>query len=114
MTANWNNWKFECEYEVIEVFEGSQMLDNLLYAWTNDYFQMLEKQLDPFTENTLIISLCQTDGMDITCSYHLQGKLKDLELLKNFIFTSVQKEQSIELFECDEDELFFKMNIKFA
>ena len=24
MTANWNNWKFECEYEVIEVFEGFQ------------------------------------------------------------------------------------------
>ena len=74
---------------------------------------MLEKQLDPFTENMLTISICQNERMDLSCSLHLQGKLKDLESLLNFC-TSLVKEQTIELYECDEDELFFKMDIKFA
>ena len=91
MTANWSNWKFECEYEVIEVFEGFQALDQLLYEWTNDYFQMLEKQLDPFTENILTISLCQNEGMDISCSFHLQGKLKDLEVIEKFSIHIIRK-----------------------
>ena len=114
MTANWNNWKFECEYEVIEVIEGFPKLDQLMYEWTNRYFHMLEKQLDPFLENILTISLCQNEGMDMSCSYHLQGKLNDLETLKTVLFTSLEKEQTIELCESEENEFFFKMDIKFA
>ena len=113
MTANWNNWKFECEYEVIEVFEGLQASDELMYEWTNRYFHMLDQQLDPFTENILTISIYQNKGMDMSCSYHLQGKLKDVESVKQFLSTSVAKQQTIELCECDENEFFFKMDMKF-
>ena len=113
MTANWNNWRFECEYEVIEVFEGFPNLDKLIYEWTNRYFHMLEKQLDPFSENILTVSLCQSEGIDMSCSFHLQGKLKDLESLKSFLFTSLEKEQKMVLCECDENEVFFKMDINF-
>ena len=31
--------------------------------------------------------------MDMSCSYHLQGKLNDLETLKTVLFTSLEKEQ---------------------
>lgn len=113
MTANWNNWRFECEYEVIEVFEGFSNLDTLMYEWTKRYFHMLEKQLDPFSENILTVSLCKSEGIDMSCSFHLQGKLKDLESLKSFLFASIEKEQTMVLCECDENEVFFKMNIHF-
>lgn len=114
MTANWNNWKFECEYEVIEASEGFPQLDQLIYEWTNRYFHMLEKQLDPFTENILTVTLYQNEGMDISCSFHLLGKLNDVEGLKTFLLTSLEEEQTIELGECDEKEFCFTMNIKFA
>lgn len=114
MTANWNNWNFECEYEVIEVFVGFPELDKLMYEWTNRYFHMLEKQLDPFNENILTISISQNEGMDMTCSFHLQGQLNDVEALKSFLLTSLEKEQTVELGECEEKEFCFKINIKLA
>jgi stage 0 sporulation protein B (sporulation initiation phosphotransferase) len=67
MTANWNNWKFECEYEVMEVFQGFQELDELIYEWTNRYFHMLEQQLDSYSENIITISIYQNKGMDMGC-----------------------------------------------
>ena len=48
MTANWSNWKFECEYEVIEVFEGFQNLDNLIYEWTNRLFSNAREAVGSF------------------------------------------------------------------
>lgn len=113
MTANWNNWKFECEYEVIDGFEGFPRLDQLMYEWTNRYFHILEEQLDPFFENILTVSLCQSDGMNMSCSFHLQGKPKDMESLKGFLFTSLANEQRIVQCELDENEIFLKMDIKF-
>jgi stage 0 sporulation protein B (sporulation initiation phosphotransferase) len=113
MTANWNNWTFDCEYEIFEVFEGFQALDELMYQWTYQYFCLLEQQLDPFTENIITICLDENEEMDMRCSFHLQGKLKDQEVVGNFLSTSLGPEQKIHLCECSDNELFFKMNIKF-
>ena len=74
MTSNWNNGSFYCEYEIIDVFEGSTELDELMYRWTNDYFKVLEKNLDPFFENILAVSMCKKEISDMRCSFHMQGR----------------------------------------
>ncbi|MCP1096193.1 sporulation initiation phosphotransferase B [Bacillaceae bacterium OS4b] len=48
LTSNWNNGSFYCDYEIIDVFEGSTEMDGLMYRWTNDFFKILDKNLDPF------------------------------------------------------------------
>lgn len=112
MTANWNNWTFDCEYEVIEVFEGFEALDELMYQWTYQFFYLLEQQLDPYIENILTVSICKNEETDMSCSFHLFGKLKDQEIVTNFLTTSLLEQQTIELSECGENEFFFKMNMK--
>lgn len=113
MTANWNNWTFHCEYEILETFEGSQALDELMFQWTNQFFYLLEKQLDPFTENMLTISMRQNEDSGMHCVFHLQGKFKDNESVNQFFCTELESPQIISDFECNENELLFKMNIKF-
>jgi stage 0 sporulation protein B (sporulation initiation phosphotransferase) len=113
LTANWNNWMFDFEYEIMEVFEGFQALDELIYQWTYQFFHLLEQQIDPLTENSLTVSIYKNEEMDMSCSFHLQGKLKDEETITHFLSASLEKQQTIYLCECDENELFFKMNIKF-
>ena len=71
-----------------------------MYEWTNRYFHMLEKQLDPFSENMLTISICKNEEMDMSCSFHIQGKLNDQEISENVLFTSLATEQTIEFCEC--------------
>ncbi|MFB6801854.1 Spo0B domain-containing protein [Peribacillus butanolivorans] len=113
LTSNWNNGSFYCEYEIIDVFEGSTELDELMYRWTNDYFKVLEKNLDPFFENILAVSMCKKEISDMRCSFHMQGRFIDQTAVMGFLEKSLTAEQSIDILECNEDELFFKMDIKF-
>ncbi|MGE7766749.1 Spo0B domain-containing protein [Peribacillus sp. NPDC096540] len=113
LTSNWNNGSFYCEYEIIDVFEGSTELDELMYRWTNDYFKVLEKNLDPFIENILAVSMCKKEVSDMRCSFHLQGRFINQAAVVGFLEKSLTAEQSIDICECNEDELFFKMDIKF-
>ncbi|MBK5462486.1 Spo0B domain-containing protein [Peribacillus sp. TH16] len=113
LTSNWNNGSFYCEYEIIDVFEGSTELDELMYRWTNDYFKVLEKNLDPFFENILAVSMCKKEISDMRCSFHMQGRFIDQAAVMEFLEKSLTAEQSIDILECNEDELFFKMDIKF-
>lgn len=113
LTSNWSNSAFQCEYEVIDVFAGSTEMDELMYRWTNDYFQVLEKNLDPYEENILAVSMCKKEISDMRCSFHLQGKFSDQSSVIDFLEKSLTAEQSIEMRNCNEDELYFKMDIKF-
>ena len=45
-----------------------------MYRWTNDYFKVLEKNLDPFFENILAVSMCKKEISDMRCSFHMQGR----------------------------------------
>ncbi|MGE7759054.1 Spo0B domain-containing protein [Peribacillus sp. NPDC097895] len=113
LTSNWNNGSFYCEYEIIDVFEGSAEMDELMYRWTNDYFKILDKNLDPFFENILAVSMCKKEVSDMRCSFQMQGRFMDLSAVMEFLESSLTAEQSIEIRECNENEIFFKMDIKF-
>lgn len=115
MTANWYKWAWDCEYEVMDVFEGFPMLDELISQWTYRYFCLLAQQVDPvFTENILIVSLGRQEGTDISCSFHLYGKVKNQDMIIDFLKTSLTEQQMIRDYHCDEHELFFIMDTKFA
>ncbi|TDL88257.1 sporulation protein [Vibrio vulnificus] len=113
LTSNWNNGSFYCEYEIIDVFEGSTEMDRLMYRWTNDFFKILDKNLDPFFENILAVSMCKKEVSDMHCSFHMQGRFIDQSPVIEFLERSLTAEQSIEILECNEDEIFFKMDINF-
>lgn len=113
LTSNWNNGLFYCEYEIIDVFEGSTEMDGLMYRWTNDFFKILDKNLDPFFENILAVSMCKKEVSDMHCTFHMQGRFIDQSPVIEFLESSLTAEQSIEILECNEDEIFFKMDINF-
>lgn len=112
LTANWESWAFNCEYEIVDVFEASKSIDELMYQWTRGYFQLLGEQLDPFTENMLIIEISKKESKNMCCSFHLQGKLKEQDIVKEFLSTSLTEQQTIDVQSSSEDELFFTMNVK--
>ncbi|MFD9624903.1 Spo0B domain-containing protein [Peribacillus muralis] len=113
LTSNWNNGSFHCEYEIIDVFKGSVEMDELMYRWTNDYFTILDKSLDPSFENSLTVSLDKKGVSDMRCSFHMQGRFIDQSAVMEFLDCSLTVEQSIEIRACNEDELIFLMNINF-
>ncbi|MGE7601055.1 Spo0B domain-containing protein [Peribacillus sp. NPDC097675] len=113
LTSNWSNSTFHSEFEIIDVFAGSTELDELMSRWTYDYFKVLEKNLDPFGENVLAVSMCKKEISDMRCSFHLQGRFIDQSAVVEFLQKSLTAEQSVEMRLCNEDELFFKMDIKF-
>ncbi|WP_301294369.1 Spo0B domain-containing protein [Peribacillus frigoritolerans] len=99
--------------EIIDVFEGSTEMDGLMYRWTNDFFKILDKNLDPFFENILAVSMCKKEESDMHCTFHMQGRFIDQSPVIEFLESSLTAEQSIEILECNEDEIFFKMDINF-
>jgi len=113
LTSNWNNGSFYCEYEIIDVFEGSTEMDVLMYRWTNDFFKILDKNPDPFFRNILAVSMCKKELIDLHCSFQMQGRFMDLSAVMEFLESSLTAEQSIEIRECNENEIFFKMDINF-
>ncbi|MFJ7753255.1 Spo0B domain-containing protein [Peribacillus muralis] len=113
LTSNWNSGSFYCEYEIIDVFKGSADLDELMYRWTAAYFTILDKSLDPAFENILAVSLGEKEVNGMHCSFHMQGRFIDQSAVIEFLERSQTDGQTIELCECNEDELFFKMNINF-
>ncbi|KWW15895.1 MULTISPECIES: Spo0B domain-containing protein [Peribacillus] len=113
LTSNWNNGSFYCEYEIIDVFEGSAEVDERMYRWTTDYFSILDKSLDPAFENVLSVSIGEKEMSNMRCSFHLQGRFIDQPAVIEFLERSLTAGQTIELCECNEDEMFFKMNIIF-
>lgn len=114
LTSNWDNGIFHCEFEIIDTFKGTKEIDSLISRWTDQYFEVLEKNLDPFQENLLAVSVCKKEVSDIRCSFHLQGKNMNLEAILGFLETSLVAEQTIDIRERSENELFFKMDIKFS
>ncbi|WP_285765532.1 Spo0B domain-containing protein [Peribacillus sp. SI8-4] len=113
LTSNWNNGSFYCEYEIIDVFQGSADVDELMYRWTTDYFTILDKSLDPAFENVLSVSMGKKQMDSMRCSFHLQGKFIDQPAVIEFLERSLTAEQTIEVCECAGDEMFFKMTIDF-
>lgn len=113
MTANWNNWTFDTEYEVIDLVEGFEAIDELMYQWTKAFFELLEEQLDPIAENMLTFHICKKDEIDLRCSFHITGAIKNQEALRSFLAASLTKEQKIHELICTEEELYFKMDVKF-
>lgn len=113
MTANWENWTFNFEYEIVDVFEASESMDELMYQWTRSYFQLLGEQLNPFTENMLTIEVSKKEIRNMCCSFHLQGKLKEQDTVTKFLTNSLTEQQTVNVQSLSEEELFFTMDVRF-
>ncbi|MBD7935690.1 MULTISPECIES: Spo0B C-terminal domain-containing protein [Cytobacillus] len=56
-TYNWQNPKFQLEYDVYEVFKCDQLDDKSLTDWTRSFFSCLNDAVQPFADNHLSISI---------------------------------------------------------
>jgi stage 0 sporulation protein B (sporulation initiation phosphotransferase) len=57
--------------------------------------------------------MCKKEVSDMHCSFQMQGRFIDLSAVMEFLEGALTVEQSIEIRECNENEIFFKMDIKF-
>ncbi|WP_110927077.1 Spo0B C-terminal domain-containing protein [Bacillus massiliglaciei] len=110
LTANWQQSSFQCDYEVVDMIEGSKELDEMIASWTSGYFNILAEQLDCHIENVLTISIFKNEGNG-RWDFHLQGKLKDKDQVIRFLKQSSREQRAIRQLECGPDELSFQMDI---
>lgn len=63
LKANWNNYIFQLEYEVLQESDVIQFNEIELTTWTNSFFECLNSAIGAFEENHLIITIDpQKDG----------------------------------------------------
>ncbi|MGM9923774.1 MAG: Spo0B C-terminal domain-containing protein [Bacillus sp. (in: firmicutes)] len=84
MTSNWREFVFSIEYEVSYVRNGCESIDKTMYNWTEAYLNMLNKAVDPFTENELKIVIDEIENR-LCFAFDLQGKIIDKQLAGTFL-----------------------------
>lgn len=113
LTANWTYSVFQSEFEVIDLVQGTSVLDQMMYDWTKNFFQILEEQLDTYCENRLSINIDKNVSTDlIRFSFDIQGKIKDVSSIVEFLQNSLVDNQKIDLEEATEELVYFTMDIK--
>ncbi|WP_028392076.1 Spo0B C-terminal domain-containing protein [Bacillus cihuensis] len=112
LTANWRFRVFQSEFEVIDMVQGTSVMDQMMYDWTMNFFHFLEEQLDAYSENRLLISIYKNESTDlIRFSFDLQGKIKDVALVTEFLRNSSKDNQTIDFEETTEQMFYFTMDI---
>jgi len=85
LKANWENYYFQLEYEVLlQEPCPLKLADQELAEWTNAFFHRLNEAIGEYTDNTLVITIDpQKDGVRFFFEYN--GIIKYRELLEQFL-----------------------------
>jgi len=57
LTYNWNNQRFQVDYEVLDVLKCEYIDDEGLAQWTDDFFACLNASIKPYYENHLTVTI---------------------------------------------------------
>lgn len=104
LKANWNNYIFRLEYEVLQDAHLLKIDENGLTNWTNAFFGVLNTAIGPFGENLLVITIDpQNDSSRFF--FDFSGIIKKKERIEQFLSGSNVYGFAVEVKEFSESEL---------
>ncbi|WP_026693786.1 Spo0B domain-containing protein [Peribacillus kribbensis] len=111
MTANWQEYPFKVEYEILDVENGCPSIDRELSFWTRQLFEEITLSLDPFAESLLMISIYK-EHQNMRFSYELQGNITSEENLRALLLDCKTECLDITIKKFEESELSFEISKK--
>ncbi|WP_163101803.1 Spo0B C-terminal domain-containing protein [Peribacillus alkalitolerans] len=106
LTANWMEYSYSVEFEVIGIDHGCQSADENISRWTSRFLNKLSTSLSLLHENTLKITIMQIEGK-IRFSFDIQGKIEKNNELLLHLNQDQHENLEIEIEETNETELVF-------
>jgi len=108
LIANWENYYFRLEYEVLAEEKCQVTEDEVLTEWTTLFFQMLNQYIKPFADNHLFISIhSMVEGIRLYIDFN--GILLDRETMSQFLQQQFTKQLTLKNIEISEEELVFEV-----
>jgi stage 0 sporulation protein B (sporulation initiation phosphotransferase) len=110
LRSNWENNKFQLEYEILEITEPPFINEWFITTWTKSFFTCLNTAIDEFHENHLSITIDpQVDGTRFF--FDFSGIIKKKERIEQFLDKANNQESAILVKEFSEHELALEMFI---
>ncbi|WP_108669456.1 Spo0B C-terminal domain-containing protein [Peribacillus acanthi] len=106
LTANWMEYSYSVEFEVIGMDHGCQSVDESISRWTSRFLNILSSSLSLLHENTLKITIMQIEGK-IRFSFDIQGKIEKNNELLMHLNQNLHEDLELDIEEADETELVF-------
>jgi len=108
LIANWENYYFRLEYEVLAEEKCQVTEDEVLTEWTTLFFQMLNQSIKPFADNHLFISIhSMVEGIRLYIDFN--GILLERETMSQFLQQQFSKQLTLKNIEMSEEELVFEV-----
>jgi stage 0 sporulation protein B (sporulation initiation phosphotransferase) len=105
LTANWQQYYFQMEYEVLGDIQSVKMDDNELTAWTSSFFTTLHNSIEAFQDNHLSISIMPLEG-STQIFFDFSGVILKQDEIKAFLEKS---QTNVNLKELTDQELSFEI-----
>lgn len=112
LTANWEAYPFQVEFEVIDGTQCSNLDDELLEEWTKSFLNCLRAVADVYTDNSLSCSI-ETQKNGIRFFFDFCGIIKDRENLSMFLDMNGNKEPLIKVLQFTQEELAIEVFMPF-
>jgi stage 0 sporulation protein B (sporulation initiation phosphotransferase) len=110
LRANWENHRFQLEYEILSETNSLKINELFLTTWTKSLFDCINSAVDAFHENHLSITIDpQVDG--IRFFFDFSGIIKEKERIEQFLATPIKTEWGIHVKEFSEHELALEVFI---
>jgi stage 0 sporulation protein B (sporulation initiation phosphotransferase) len=103
LIANWKQYYFTLEYEVLGDIQTVKMDDTELTGWTSSYFDVLNSCIEPFQENHLSVSILPEEKMT-KFFFDFTGSILNKEELLSYL-----EETPVHIKEVSENEISFEM-----
>ncbi|MER2059994.1 MAG: Spo0B C-terminal domain-containing protein [Niallia sp.] len=108
LVANWENYYFRLEYEVLAEEKCQITEDETLTDWITMFFETLNQHIKPFADNHLFISIhSMVDGLRLYVDFN--GILINAESMSPFLQQPFSKQLMLENIEINNKELVFEV-----
>lgn len=104
LTANWQTFAFEVEFEVFNEVAATSIDDLLLADWTDSFFTSLHTSLESFNDNHLSVTV-ETEQNGTRFFFDFRGIIRDKEALQQFFDDNPFSEMTVAINEFSQQEL---------
>jgi len=84
LTFNWEKHPFRIEYEILDESGSWPVDDEKLSRWIQAFFEIIEKSIEPFYDNQLILSFELYDK-NVRFYFDFSGTIKDIHKINNWL-----------------------------
>jgi len=111
LTCNWENYRFQLEYEVLNEKKCPYAEDAALTEWTAMFFNVLNESAKPFSENHLSVSIDpQSDG--IRLFFDFSGIITEKVLIDAFLHTKNRENIKVQVHTFMEEEIALEVFVE--